>query len=258
MAKYHLHAAHPFYKRLISLIDLTRLGLPCSDEEVSAVCAHGAKRQVAAICLPWEKVEAARSVLTQRNSPKISAFYTLPEAGELPELPDAADELEVLVSWKAYEKHDARSLLAQLSEIRSLWCDKTMKVVIDATMAPSLRILRELCDRSIDVGADFIVAATSKRERPHAKESLEVFCSASQSVGKQIGIKISGGLQCIEDARQFVNLIESRMGLGWVESQHFRLGCSQLLDDLEGFRDTFTAGTDSPQERWKNTLAAAH
>lgn len=258
MARHHLHATHPFSKRLISLIDLTRLGLPCSDEEVSALCAHGAKRQVAAICLPCEKVDAARAVLTQRNGPKISAVYTLPDEGELPELPEAADELDVLVSWKAYEKHDARLLLAQLSEIRSLWCDKTMKVVIDATMAPSLRTLRELCDRSIDAGADFIVAATSKRERPHATESLEVFCSASQSVGKQIGIKISGGLQSIEDARRFMNLIENRMGLGWVESQHFRLGCSQLLDDLEEFRDTSAAGTDSPQERWKNSLAAAH
>jgi deoxyribose-phosphate aldolase len=47
------------------------------------------------------------------------------------------------------------------------------------------------------------------------------------------GLKVSGGIRTLADARIFLELVAETMGQSWLDPVTFRLGASALLDDIE-------------------------
>jgi deoxyribose-phosphate aldolase len=50
--------------------------------------------------------------------------------------------------------------------------------------------------------------------------------------GLPVGLKASGGVKTLADARVYIELANRIMGPGWVSSDTFRFGASGLLDAL--------------------------
>ena len=57
---------------------------------------------------------------------------------------------------------------------------------------------------------------------------LEVIRASKQPVG----FKASGGIRTLDDAKKYLVLAASIMGIDWISPQTFRIGASSLLDNL--------------------------
>ena len=50
--------------------------------------------------------------------------------------------------------------------------------------------------------------------------------------GLPVGLKASGGIRTVDDARIYLELAERIMGDGWISPDTFRFGASGVLDEL--------------------------
>ena len=285
----------PFAKRVIPLIDLTRLAMPCTGDDVADVCLRAKSAGVAAVCVWPEFSSIAREKLGEspvRLSTVLDFAHTDAPASALEEgeeedrgaawresdglacafhdrvgegvkravepacpsktpraadyVPDEADEVEMFFPWEGFvagatslEQGQVQSqaqaqVQSQLEKARALCGEKrTLKVTLEAGLYPPLERLRAACDLSIEAGADFLTISTGKREKAATLEAVRVLCEASKAFGKQVGIKVSGGVRDAEEARVYLDLVSGLMGLGWIEAGHFRFGTNPLLDVLE-------------------------
>ena len=51
--------------------------------------------------------------------------------------------------------------------------------------------------------------------------------------GRAVGLKPSGGIRTVDDARGYLQLADAVMGQDWATPQTFRFGASGLLDAVE-------------------------
>ena len=50
--------------------------------------------------------------------------------------------------------------------------------------------------------------------------------------GRRVGIKPSGGIRTVADAKTYLDLADRIMGPGWATPQTFRIGASSVYDAL--------------------------
>ena len=51
--------------------------------------------------------------------------------------------------------------------------------------------------------------------------------------GKQIGIKVAGGVRTAEEAVRYYTIVKEVLGNDWLNKDLFRIGASSLLNNLE-------------------------
>ena len=51
-------------------------------------------------------------------------------------------------------------------------------------------------------------------------------------VGGRCGFKAAGGIRTLADATVYLELAEARLGSGWSDPAHFRIGASALFAEL--------------------------
>ncbi|MFN3613845.1 MAG: deoxyribose-phosphate aldolase, partial [Rubrimonas sp.] len=56
--------------------------------------------------------------------------------------------------------------------------------------------------------------------------------AAIASSRRRVGLKPSGGIRTVADARRYIELADAAMGEGWAGPDTFRLGASSLLGAL--------------------------
>ena len=93
-----------------------------------------------------------------------------------------------------------------------------------------------ICDATklaIRAGADFIKTSTGKFPSGATIEATEIILEAIQNnANKRVGLKISGGIQTLEEAAPYIQLVKDKMGAAWITPQTLRFGASQLLADI--------------------------
>jgi deoxyribose-phosphate aldolase len=93
--------------------------------------------------------------------------------------------------------------------------------------------LIELASRlSIDAGADFIKTSTGKTPVSATPEAAEIMLEAIKASGRNVGLKPSGGIRTVADAKTYFDLADRIMGPGWATPRTFRIGASSVYDTL--------------------------
>jgi deoxyribose-phosphate aldolase len=59
--------------------------------------------------------------------------------------------------------------------------------------------------------------------------SVRDFAEAS---GRQVGVKVAGGIRTAKDAIRYLVLVNETAGPDWLMPSRFRIGASSLLNDL--------------------------
>lgn len=240
--------------RALRLLDLTDLSDQASETGALQLCARAvaAPGPVAAICIWPQFVKLARQTL--KSSPvKIATVINFPAGGsncsligsDIAEaIADGADEIDLVLPWRAFLAGDAEIASEMVAEARGSCGEKTLKIILETGEYPDQASVRAASELAIAAGADFIKTSTGKTKTSATPAAASTMLEVIKASGKPVGLKPSGGLRTLADARTYLALADEIMGPGWASAQTFRFGASGLY----GVLADIIAGT-APAER---------
>lgn len=228
--------------RALRLLDLTDLSDQASEAGALQLCARAvaAPGPVAAICLWPQFVKLARQTLREQPV-KIATVINFPAggtncslaAGDITEaLDDGADEIDLVLPWRALLAGDSEVAPDMLAEARARCGDKTLKIILETGEYPDQAAVRAASELAIAAGADFIKTSTGKTKTSATPAAARTMLEAIKASGRPVGLKPSGGLRTLADARTYLDLADEIMGSDWATAKTFRLGASGLYGVL--------------------------
>lgn len=242
--------------RALKLLDLTDLSDGCREDHIEALVQkaltpHG---PVAAVCIWPQFVSLARARLKGKGV-KVATVINFPKGGDDVEraiedteeaLDDGADEIDLVMPYRAFMAGDAITVRSMIGEVQDLTEDagKRLKVILETGMLPDQAMIRAAADIAIESGADFIKTSTGKTPVSATPEAVRTMLEAIRAADRTVGLKPSGGIRTLADARAYLALADAAMGPVWVSPGTFRFGASGLYDALlAAIEGVPTAGT---------------
>lgn len=228
----------------LSCLDLTELGDAATEEATLALVdrASNAFGSVAAVCI-WPRFVAAARARLGRNSPvRIATVVNFP-SGDLPvaevvaettrAVADGADEIDLVIPWKALIAGDEQAVRDMIRAIRAAApTPVTLKTILETGELKDPALIARASDIALEEQADFIKTSTGKVTVNATLEAARIMLEVIQRSGKAVGFKPAGGIRTVDDARAYFALCEEVLGAGWVAPSTFRFGASGLLGDI--------------------------
>jgi deoxyribose-phosphate aldolase len=225
----------------ISLVDLTNLADDCNPDDVTALCERARRHATAAVCI-WPDFVAQAAAELAGAGVKVATVVNFPSGSERTyavgviterALADGADEIDVVLPFRAFAAGDVRRAEAMLRHTRSITDGRSvMKVILESGELGDLETVRRAARLAIECGADFVKTSTGKSPVSATLEAAEVMLAEIANAGRPVGIKPSGGIGTADDAGRYIDAAERVMGEGWVSPATFRFGASGLLNAL--------------------------
>ncbi|MBB4066472.1 deoxyribose-phosphate aldolase [Gellertiella hungarica] len=231
-------------RRALSVLDLTNLKEDCTPEQIDALVEKAATRHgnVAAICIWPRFVAQARARLGQGSAIRIATVMNFPSgdagiaetvAETRQALEDGADEIDLVIPYKAFAKGNADAVSAMVSGVRAaIAAPARLKVILETGELKDAGLIRNASDLAIAAGADFIKTSTGKTAGNATEEAALIMLDAILASGRPVGLKPSGGIGSVPVAARYLALADEKMGAGWAVAENFRFGASGLLDDI--------------------------
>jgi deoxyribose-phosphate aldolase len=231
-----------FARRALSLLDLTDLADDATEEGARALCrrAVSAPVPVAAICL-WPRFVAAARAELGEGPVRIATVVNFPD-GDTPIAPamretqealDAgADEIDLVLPWRAVLAGQTTAAAAMVRNVKALCDERPLKVILETGEYPDLDKVRAAAELAIAAGADFIKTSTGKTEHSASIPAARAMLGVIAASARPVGLKPSGGIRTVVDARSYLDLADAMMGPDWATPATFRFGASGLYDAL--------------------------
>jgi len=230
-------------ERLLAALDLTSLGEDDAPGAIRALCAKAAAQNVrpAAICVYPEHIVTARTALDEAGASAVAVATVVNfpdganDAGRaLREtrraLAAGAVEIDLVFPWHAYVGGDRESGALIVSKCKETCGPRLLKAIIETGELADPLLIREVAGAALDAGADFIKTSTGRSRVGATPGAAEVILLALRERGRG-GLKVSGGIRTLEDARVYLELAERICGTAWASPATFRIGSSAILDD---------------------------
>jgi deoxyribose-phosphate aldolase len=201
-----------------SLIDHTLLKPEATDQDIKHLCDEAARYHFASVCVNPTWVRAAACNLRGTHVP-VCTVIGFPLGATLPDvkayearraISDGAREVDMVINVGALKsgddclvEHDIRSVVQVAHEYNA-----TCKVIIETALLTDDEKVRA-CVAAKKAGADFVKTSTgfSKGGATVADVAL-----MRRTVGSELGVKASGGVKGLEDARKMVEAGATRIG----------------------------------------------
>ena len=225
----------------ITLLDLTDLSDDPTDADADRLCARAAEAAVAGVCV-WPRFVGRCRDLLSGTAVRVVTVVNFPSGDEPGDgvarlaaaaLGDGADEIDVVLPYRAWLAGDVDAAAAVLTGVREESGNHVMKVIIETGMLPDRAAIDRAAHFAIAHGADFVKTSTGKTPVSATPEAAEIVLEAIDVAGGAVGFKASGGIRGLDDAFAYLDLADTIMGDGWATPQTFRFGASGLLDTLQ-------------------------
>jgi deoxyribose-phosphate aldolase len=229
--------------RALRSLDLTDLTETCTDQAIDALCkkALDPRGPVAAVCVWPQFVKRSRENL--KGSPvRIATVVNFPAGGEdvsrvaddtQEALSDGASEIDLVIPYEAVRRGDLAAAAEMVEAVRELVDgDRLLKVILETGELKDPKLIETASRIAIDAGADFIKTSTGKTPVSATPEAAGIMLNAIKDSGKSVGLKPSGGIRTVDDAKIYLDLADRIMGAGWATPRTFRIGASSVYDAL--------------------------
>ncbi|WP_262298698.1 deoxyribose-phosphate aldolase [Microvirga sesbaniae] len=244
--------------RALRSLDLTDLTETCTDQAIDALCKRAVDPHgpVAAVCV-WPQF-VKRSQENLRGSPvRIATVVNFPAGGEdvsrvtddtQEALSDGANEIDLVLPYGAVRRGDLAVATEMVEAVRDLVDQgRLLKVILETGELKDPHLIETASRIAIAAGADFIKTSTGKTPVSATPEAAEIMLNAIRASGRSVGLKPSGGIRTVADAKIYLDLADRVMGPGWATPRTFRIGASSVYDALiaaiEGRAGTAATGT---------------
>tara|TARA_R110000868_G_scaffold10639_4_gene51662 strand:- start:65955 stop:66668 length:714 start_codon:yes stop_codon:yes gene_type:complete len=232
-----IDAAH-----IISLIDLTSLNENDTDADIIALCeaAQTVKGPVAAVCVYPKFVTLAKQQLAGSGI-QVATVTNFPSGTEPLEdtlaltkqcLADGADEIDVVIPYCNYLGGNTEAVVSLVQQSKQCCGNKKLKVILETGALKDPELIKQVSLDVINAGADFIKTSTGKINTGATLDAAQAMIDAISASGKNVGIKISGGVKTFDHAVAYLQAAQKVLGEDWLNANHFRIGASSLLTNL--------------------------
>jgi deoxyribose-phosphate aldolase len=245
-------------ERALRCLDLTDLTDNCTDQAIDSLCAKAIdpRGPVAAVCVWPQFVVRAREAL--RGSPvRIATVVNFPAGGEdvgrvtddvQEALADGANEIDLVLPYEALRRGDVKIATEMVEAVREMTNQgRLLKVILETGELKEPGLIEKASRLAIEDGADFIKTSTGKTPVSATPEAAEIMLNAIKASGRPVGLKPSGGIRTVADAKIYLDLADRIMGPDWAKPGTFRIGASSVYDALiaaiEGRSSTAAVGT---------------
>ncbi|MET0528950.1 MAG: deoxyribose-phosphate aldolase [Microvirga sp.] len=230
-------------QRALRSLDLTDLTDTCTDQAIDALCKKALDQRgpVAAVCVWPQFVKRAQENL--KGSPvRIATVVNFPAGGEdvgrvtddtQEALSDGANEIDLVLPYNALRRGDLSTARDMVEAVRDLVDGgRLLKVILETGELKDAAFIDAASRLSIEAGADFIKTSTGKTPISATLEAAETMLNAIKASGRKVGLKPSGGIRNVADAKAYLDLADRIMGQGWATPKTFRIGASSVYDTL--------------------------
>src|SRR6267142_1555716 len=201
-----------------SLIDHTLLKPGATDEDIKKLCEEAARYRFASVCVNPTWVRAASCNLQGTGVP-VCTVIGFPLGATLPDVKayearrsifDGAREVDMVINVGALRsgddclvEHDIRSVVEVAHEY-----NVTCKVIIETALLTDDEKVRA-CQAAKRAGADFVKTSTGFSKGGATVADIALM---RRTVGSDLGVKASGGVKGLDDARKMVEAGATRIG----------------------------------------------
>jgi deoxyribose-phosphate aldolase len=229
-------------RRALALLDLTDLADDATEEGTRDLChrAISGPVPVAAVCL-WPRFVATARAELGDGPVRIATVVNFPD-GDTPIAPAmreteealaaGADEIDLVLPWRAVLAGQTTAATAMVRNVKSLCDERRLKVILETGEYPNLDKVRTTAELAIAAGADFIKTSTGKTANSASVPAARVMLNVIAEAGRPVGLKPSGGIRTLADARRYLDLADAIMGEDWAAPTTFRFGASGLYTAL--------------------------
>jgi deoxyribose-phosphate aldolase len=239
-------------KFLYSCIDLTSLNTNDGKEniwkfveKVNEFDGASEMNNVAAICVYPNFVSVVKDALTAdtvkiasvaAGFPASQTFIEVKIAEVALAVADGADEVDIVLNIGDFIENNYDELTQEIEEIKLTCRETTLKVILETGLLGDFRDIKKASILAMYSGADFIKTSTGKVYPGATPEAFYVICETLKTYyqlhKKKIGVKVSGGIQTVEDALIYYTIVKEVLGQEWLNPSLFRIGASRLADNL--------------------------
>lgn len=233
-------------KIIYSLIDLTSLNDSDNPETIMHLCskASGPLGHVAAVCVYPQFVKQCATLLsdsptqlaTVANFPHGTSSIKQVRDVIIQSIQDGAQEIDVVFPYASYLSGEKKAAIEFIQQCKQACGNNLLKVILETGAFPDMQMIKTASQDAIEAGADFIKTSTGKIQigatLPAATAILMTIKELSPTLNRVVGFKVSGGVCTLEQATQYYSLVSEIMGPDWISPQTFRIGASQLVDEL--------------------------
>ncbi|MBA3357558.1 MAG: deoxyribose-phosphate aldolase [Pyrinomonadaceae bacterium] len=200
------------------LIDHTLLKPEATDEDIKRLCEEAARYRFASVCVNPTWVRAASCNL-QGTGVLVCTVIGFPLGATLPDVKAyearrsifyGAREVDMVINVGALKsgddclvEHDIRSVVEVAHEYAA-----TCKVIIETALLTDEEKVRA-CLAAKSTGADFVKTSTGFSKGGATVADIALM---RRTVGSELGVKASGGVKGLEDARKLVEAGATRIG----------------------------------------------
>lgn len=201
-----------------SLIDHTLLKPEATDEDIKKLCEEAVRFRFASVCVNPTWVRAAACNLQGTGVP-VCTVIGFPLGATLPDVKayearrtifDGAREVDMVINVGALKsgddclvEHDIRSVVEVAHEY-----NVTCKVIIETALLTDDEKVRA-CLAAKNAGADFVKTSTGFSKGGATVADIALM---RRTVGAGLGVKASGGVKGLDDARALVEAGATRIG----------------------------------------------
>ncbi len=201
-----------------SLIDHTLLKPEATDEDIKRLCEEAARYRFASVCVNPAWVKVAACSLRGTHIP-VCTVIGFPLGATLSDVKayearraifDGAREVDMVINIGALRsgddclvEHDIRSV-AEVAHENDCLC----KVIIETALLTDDEKVRA-CIAAKNAGADFVKTSTGFSKGGATVADIALM---RRTVGSDLGVKASGGVKGLDDARKLVEAGATRIG----------------------------------------------
>lgn len=204
--------------QLASYVDHTLLKPEASREQIATLCAEARQYGFASVCTnplwtPFVREQLAGSdVLTcavvgfplGASATEVKAFETATAVAA------GADEIDMVIDIAAARAGERDVLVQDIRAVADAVHENgaILKVIIEtALLSDEQKVLA--CEAAVEAGADFVKTSTGFNGGGATVEDIALM---RRTVGPDLGVKASGGVRSLEDARAMIGAGATRIG----------------------------------------------
>lgn len=237
---------NPVDARVLAALDLTSLGEDDTPATIQSLCSKAAASTVrpAAVCIFPEHIVTAKSALAAAGvtGVAVATVVNFPDGANNPgralsetrrAIAAGADEIDLVFSWRAYVAGDRESGPVIVQRCKEACGSRPLKAIIETGELGDPLLIREVCLAALDAGADFVKTSTGRSRVGATPEAAQAILECLRERGRG-GLKVSGGIRTLPQARAYLELAERICGTGWATPAKFRIGSSSMLGQEQG------------------------
>ncbi|MFC2821963.1 MAG: deoxyribose-phosphate aldolase [Sphaerochaeta sp.] len=201
---------------IASYIDHTVLAANATQDKIEKLCEEAAQWHFASVCVNtcWTALCAEKLKGTGVNVCSVVGFplgamSTQAKAFETKFAVDAgAAEIDMVINvgWLKNGQYDL--VEEDIRKVKEACNGKLLKVIIETCLLTDEEKVKA-CQLSVKAGADYVKTSTGFSTGGAKVEDVALM---RRTVGKNIGVKASGGIRTYEDAIKMINAGASRLG----------------------------------------------